>query len=133
MLPKDGMVPIEIPYELLFSDELEVKFTEYAKDPGLWGVWDVIVSEGSLPESIEPEKAEKPLKEMGKKDTVKKEQKKEEFKPANEPKPMENKKNDDKIIENEQKLEEPKEPNPVLPPVVPDLKPIDPPEVKALP
>ncbi len=55
-LPR-GPVRLEIPYELSAPGRLELRFTEMSTAHGFWGVWDILVSVGELPDRINPDES----------------------------------------------------------------------------
>lgn len=46
-LPEDKYAAVDIPDEITFKGGCVITFREYSMNTGMWGVWDMIISEGS--------------------------------------------------------------------------------------
>ena len=62
-----GEVPLDKPFELVlprdlyYDGEVIVRFDEFATTPGVWGVWDMVLSAEGLPDKVITPVAEKPV------------------------------------------------------------------------
>jgi hypothetical protein len=105
----EGLFSVAIPRETIYDGSVALLFKEFATTSGVWGIWDMIVTDEKLPEQIKiaPEippiktDEEKKIREVkpdyNKKDQLKKKAKNAE---TQETKPEAvKKKDDDKIIE----------------------------------
>lgn len=116
---QEGLYSVAIPRDCIYDGSVTLLFKEFATTTGVWGIWDMIVTDGELPEQIKlpniipPIKSdeEKKIKEVSpeyKRDEIPKRKKKEESGQDKTPDPAK-KKDDDKIID----------------PVVPEIHPPD--------
>ncbi|MBN2158309.1 MAG: hypothetical protein JW807_02860 [Spirochaetes bacterium] len=49
----DSYYVLDIPVEITIGGSAEIRFVELTREPGIWGVWDIIVSYGrELPQAI---------------------------------------------------------------------------------
>ena len=56
-LPRDALFELVIPRDLYYDGTVTLRFDEYATSPGVWGVWDMVLSTAGLPtEPITPKK-----------------------------------------------------------------------------
>ena len=75
--PEDRPYELSVPRELYAGGTLDIRFDEYATTPGVWGIWDCILSTGGLPaETVKPKRETPKIKEPSGKVAEPKEQKK---------------------------------------------------------
>lgn len=49
-LPPDTLYRIDLPLDLTYDGDVVITFKEYAMNYGYWGVWDIILATGDLPD-----------------------------------------------------------------------------------
>jgi hypothetical protein len=86
---------LEIPRNLIFDGKVVLSFDEYATTYGVWGIWDMILTDGELPKTIEYKKELPVIKDSAGKAPVapkgKKTEKVQTKTPIETPAPKENK------------------------------------------
>lgn len=42
----DSYYAVDLPLEITIGGRAEIRFVEFSREPGMWGVWDIIISDG---------------------------------------------------------------------------------------